>query len=213
MNFSPTTQLSEVAPPCLSGFENIGRYFDKTRSAWVAKVLPGDFYVSNNPSEVIATVLGSCVSACIRDPIAGVGGMNHFMLAESQGDPSKAWANAATRFGLHAMEQLINTIIKLGGEKSRFEIKIFGGGRIINAMRDIGGNNVAFVRSFLQAEHLRIKAEDVLGRQGRKLYYYPYTGRALVKTLPHIPQKTLAAQERQYAKKLAEPKSGEIELF
>src|SRR5262245_47024330 len=101
------------------------RFFDNTHSAWMVKVFPGEFYVTKQPDEIPVTVLGSCVSACIRDPVLGVGGMNHFMLAKSR---SGGWGNdpQSARFGNFAMEKLINELLKVGCSRERMEIKVFG---------------------------------------------------------------------------------------
>ncbi len=134
-------------------------------SSWNAKILPGEYYVTRS-EEVITTVLGSCISACIRDPSAQVGGMNHFMLPEdsSSGDGNR-WldpvAGLATRYGSHAMESLINELMKLGASRSRFEIKLFGAGRILASVTDVGARNIAFVHEYLKTEGLRALAEDL----------------------------------------------------
>lgn len=207
-HLDPSTQ----PPACLPGFDDIAHYFDRHRNAWVARVLPGEYYVTAG-EELIATVLGSCVAACIRDTRLGIGGMNHFMLATPGAAPSAAWADKATRYGLHAMEKLINGILRIGGNKVRLEVKIFGGGRILNEVRDIGGNNVRFVREFLAQEGLNVASEDVLGRRGRRLIYSPSNGKAFVKPLPHVPNDAVAKRDRKYSEQLREAPTGAIELF
>src|SRR5687767_8370950 len=111
--------------PAEAGFDSIQRFWDTATAAWTAKILPGEYYVTRH-DEIIATVLGSCISVCIRDPIAGVGGMNHFMLPEERvaRDYKDPLAGLATRYGSHAMERLINDLLKLGAQRSRFEIKM-----------------------------------------------------------------------------------------
>lgn len=136
------SEIMENAPPLLPGFENINRYWDAKHNIYAAKLLPGDFYVSLH-GELITTVLGSCVSACIRDPKSGVGGMNHFMLPDNQNQVSaKTWENTPvsdqTRYGNIAMERLINIVIASGGRKSDMEVKLFGGGKVLNIDADIG---------------------------------------------------------------------------
>lgn len=204
----------KIATPCMRGFERIGRFYDAKRKRWVAKILPGEFYVTA-ADEMLSTVLGSCVSACIRDPKLGVGGMNHFMLVNGLGsntDDRHSWG-ISTRYGLHAMEQLINQILSIGGDKQRLEVKIFGGGRILNRMRNIGGDNVRFVQQFLADEGIEIASQDVLGDVGRKLYYLPRSGRAFVKHLPHLHERSVLEQEKEYAETLTKTQSGDIELF
>ena len=118
------------------------------------KIGPGDYYVTAAANEFLVTILGSCVAVCMRDPVLGVGGMNHFLLAESA---SGEWGgmSAATRYGNHAMETLINDIIALGGVRSRFEVKVFGGGQVIDSSMPIGQNNVEFAERYLSNEACR----------------------------------------------------------
>jgi len=136
-------------PVAVRGFEHINRYWDHRHDMFAAKIKPGEYYVSLH-GEMIATVLGSCISACIRDPVSGIGGMNHFMLPDNSGHSSGTWENTAVsteaRYGNIAMERLINVIIANGGIRKNLEIKIFGGGKVLNLITDIGGNNIDFVK-------------------------------------------------------------------
>ena len=126
----PTHPLEKALP----GFDDVNRYWDKYHGKYVAKILPGECYVTTN-DELVATVLGSCVSACIRDKVFGIGGMNHFMLPEPS-EHSHGWGgdNLNTRYGNWAMEALINEILKRGGRRGTLEVKLFGGGQIIENM-------------------------------------------------------------------------------
>ena len=157
----------DQAPPLLPGFEHINRYWDARHNIYAAKLLPGDFYVSMH-GELITTVLGSCISACIRDPKTGVGGMNHFMLPEKRnGDLKQSWVDTPvsdqTRYGNIAMERLINLVLASGSRKQDIEIKLFGGGRVLDISTDIGGKNITYVRRYIAAEGLAIASEDVGG--------------------------------------------------
>jgi chemotaxis protein CheD len=140
------------APP-LPGFETIKRFWDKRRNTIIAKILPGEFYVSKS-NEIISTVLGSCISACIWDEVNGVGGMNHFLLPERGEHSGDAWGDSTsytTRYGNWAMEYLVNEVIKQGGTRNNIKAKIFGGGKIISAMtNDVGNGNVEFVLEYLK---------------------------------------------------------------
>ena len=138
-----------------------------------AKVQPGDYYITN-AHEAIYTVLGSCISACIRDPETGVGGINHFMLPIHHSDKgawSAAEVSSATRYGNYAMEHLINDIVSFGGVKSRLEIKIFGGGRMLAKMGDIGPDNIKFVRQYLKDEGLKVVGHHVGGDAPQNLLF------------------------------------------
>lgn len=182
----------------------------------VFKLLPGDFFVTRR-HEIFTTVLGSCISACIRDPVAGVGGMNHFMLPTggiSNEGVRLGRISAANCYGTYAMESLINALLKFGGEKRRFEVKIFGGAAVIPGMSDVGARNIAFAREFLQTEGLPIVAENVGGTFPRRINYLPRTGEVLMKRLRSIVDDAVVQRERDYASQITQaPAAGEIELF
>lgn len=204
-------------PPVLSGFEHINRYWDKMHNISAAKILPGEYYVTTH-NEVIVTVLGSCVSACIRDRIFGIGGMNHFMLPMTNPNSSDAWQNvnisAATRYGNFAMEHLINTILSNGGARKNLEVKVFGGGRILAQMTDIGSRNIAFVREYIATENLNLLAEDLGDSYPRKVMYNPITGKVKMKKLRSLHNNTVVERETEYMHKLdVEPVESEIDLF
>jgi chemotaxis protein CheD len=168
--------------------------------------------------EVITTVLGSCVSACIRDSRLGYGGMNHFMLPLDESQGQSAWgaaSSAATRYGNVAMERLINDILKLGGRRENLEIKLVGGGRVLAEMTtDIGARNIEFVRQYVAAEGFNVLGEDLGDVHPRRVVYFPQTGRIRVRKLTAGRDETLAARERQYLQQLdAKPADGEVELF
>lgn len=207
-----------VKPPkMLRGFEHVSRFWDRSRKEYMAKILPGEFYVSVE-REIIGTVLGSCVSACIRDPVFGIGGMNHFMLPTGGVVVNDQWRgthlNAATRYGTHAMEQLINIILKHGGRRENLEVKVFGGGRILRHMTDIGFRNIEFVREFIKTEGLNLVSEDLGDVHPRKVLYWPLTGRVLVKRLRSLHNDTIVQREESYLHTLEEkPSEGDVELF
>jgi len=201
--------------PALPGFEHVNRYWDKVNNSVAAKILPGEFYVTTQ-REIIATVLGSCVSACIRDPIFGVGGMNHFMLPMSitNGSWNGSEVNLATRYGNYAMEHLINEILKNGGIRQNLEVKIFGGARILKQMTDIGIKNIQFVRAYLNTENIDIVSEDVGDICPRKVQYIPATGKVRIKKLRSLHNDTISQREQKYIQEIeSTPADGEIDLF
>lgn len=162
---------------------------------------------------VVYTVLGSCISACIRDPIAGVGGMNHFMLPESAG---AGWdtASASMRYGNVAMERLINDILKRGGARERLEIKVFGGGNVMNGTTNIGHRNAEFVEEYLAAEGLPIAARHLRGNLPRRVHYFPATGKVMLLELQRSEQEEVVRSEHSYKHKIeVEPAAGSVELF
>ncbi len=204
-------------PPVEAGMEHINRYWDPVHQVFAAKILPGEYYVTRF-GETIVTVLGSCVSACIRDPGIGVGGMNHFMLPEAgvdytPGDMASGGSDS-TRYGTYAMEQLINDVLKCGGRRTHLEIKLVGGGRVLRHSSDIGAKNIAFARAFLEAEGFRVAGEEVGDIYPRKVYYFPDTGRVRVRKLRQVHNDTVIQRETAYQQQLQQtPVSGEVELF
>lgn len=202
-------------PLPLPGFEHIKRGWNDAYEANAARLNPGEYYVTKN-DECIYTTLGSCISACIRDRVTGVGGMNHFMLPASVGESGwkAAGLGSATRYGNFAMEHLINEIMKNGGSRQNLEVKIFGGGRIIANMTDVGMRNIAFVRDYIATEGLRVTSEDVGDVFPRMVVYFPLSGKVRVKRLRSLHNNTIVEQETRYLHTIEEkPVSGDIELF
>lgn len=201
----------------LPGFENINRFWDTKRQKILAKILPGEYYVTAG-DELIGTVLGSCVSACIRDRLFGTGGMNHFMLPVSA-ENGKGWGgmeliSSAARYGNYAMEHMINEILKNGGLRKNLEVKIFGGARVIEGLSDVGRGNIDFVREYLNVENLSVISEDLGGSYPRKIVYSPKTGKVWLKRLKKLGNDTLILRESDYQKKLCQDDiDGGIELF
>jgi chemotaxis protein CheD len=189
-------------------------YFDRTFNMEASKILPGEYYVTRR-GMVLVTVLGSCVAACIRDKTSGIGGMNHFMLPKSTHDKT-GWMSASARYGAYAMEVMINQILKQGAKRENLEAKLFGGGAVIKNMNtmNVGDNNAKFAQEYLRNERIPILAEDLLGIHPRKIYYFPATGKVLVKKLSNLPNDTVIVRELEYSKRLITTTTeGGIELF
>ncbi len=204
----------EPQPPCLDTFSHINRYWDRVHETWTAKILPGEYYVTTQPNEAVATTLGSCVSACIRDKVFGIGGMNHFMLPMKDDQASGAWMDSATRYGSYAMEHLINDILKNGGNRNNLEVKLTGGGKIIANMSDVGERNIQFVLDYLKLENIDIVVEDLGDIFPRKVMYYPASGRLRIKRLRTLHNETVYQREQMYKRELdVQPDAGDIELF
>lgn len=204
-------------PPVLPGFAHINRYWDPQQQCFAAKILPGQYYVTLH-DEMIVTVLGSCVSACVRDQVFGIGGMNHFMLPNEGKVPAikehSQILDEAARYGVYAMELLINEVLKNGGRRQNLEVKITGGGRMLAHLSDVGQSNIVFVRKFLATEGLEIAAEDVGDIFPRKVYYLPGTGKVKVKKLRSMHNDTVARREDAYLQDLQKQSvQGEVELF
>ena len=190
------------------------RYFDKQFNRAAAKLLPGEYQAAED-GLLLVTVLGSCVSACLRDRKTGISGMNHFMLPD-QGS-SNSDRQMPARFGTHAMELLINDMLKLGANRSTLEAKVFGGGNVIAGMTtvNIGQRNAGFVRAFLAQENIPIVAEDLGLDIARKIYFFTDSGKVMVKKIN--PQQTLVQEEESYRRRIdrdtEQKHGGDIDLF
>lgn len=190
------------------------RYYDPILKVNVVQVFQGDFFVSTRDGEMLATVLGSCVAACIRDPVAAVGGMNHFLLPDKGGDTNPDLPfSASLRYGSYSMEQLINGILAAGGRRERLEVKIFGGANVLAGLRGIGHQNADFIERYLKAEGFKVTAADLRGNLPRKVQYFPSSGVARVKQIEDASAKTVF--QRETAKKITavQTQAGSIELF
>ncbi len=189
-------------------------YFDNHFDLDAAKLLPGEYYVTGREM-VLVTVLGSCVSACIRDKLSGIGGMNHFMLPDASPDQDNP-VSASARYGAFAMEILINSLISMGAQRTLLEAKVFGGGNVLPGMTtmNIGQRNADFALDFLRAEKIRVVARDLIDVYPRKVYYFPKSGKVLVKKLRNVHNETIYEREIEYrARIVKEEVAGEVELF
>ncbi len=206
-----------MTAPSISEFINIKRYWDNEFDSVLARILPGEYYVTTE-SEGISTVLGSCISACIRDKESGVGGMNHFMLPETNAHKLSAGAEAvvgnATRYGNYAMEHLINMILANGGKRKNLEVKVFGGGKIISTLGDVGQRNVDFVLEYIDTEALTLISDDLGDIYPRKVIYFPKTGKVRMKKIKDLHNETIASREKQYRTSIKDVEvESDIELF
>ena len=183
-----------------SGLARPASYIDRNFQLPAAKIGPGEVYATQRDM-VIVTVLGSCVSACMRDPQTNVGGMNHFMLPYHAAEPQGPLSESA-RYGAYAMELLVNHMLSLGARRERIQAKIFGAGRIVPGMSDVGARNADFALEYLQREHIPVIAQDLGRDEASKVYFFPRSGRVLLKRLKQLPNDTVMRRERLYAEKL-----------
>ncbi|MBX2809460.1 MAG: chemoreceptor glutamine deamidase CheD [Cellvibrionaceae bacterium] len=195
----------------------VNRYWDSRNNVYCIKLLPGEYYYTNS-KEFISTTLGSCVSACIWDETNKIGGMNHFMLPLTEKNSVDiTWGSLpteATRYGNYAMEYLINEMIKHGADRKNFKLKVFGGGKIIAGLGDIGQRNIDFVLHYAQEEKLTIISKDLGDSYPRKILFDPQTGRAWMKKVVDDKEADLAKMEDNYRKDItSHPVSGEVDLF
>ena len=190
--------------------EPVARYFDKQFKVEAAKILPGQYHATPD-DVVIVTVLGSCVSACLWDPMRRIGGMNHFMLPGAAGGA----AVASATLGVYAMEVLINRLLKLGAERGRLQAKLFGGASVLEGMDalNIGTQNAGFALEFLAEERIPVAAQDLYDVCPRKVYFFPASGKVMVKRLEVLRNDTLERRERDYLARLERGHAGEVEIF
>lgn len=188
------------------------RYFDREFRIETVKILPGQYHAARNGA--VTTVLGSCVSTCLWDPVERIGGMNHFMLPGDNASPDSPWA-ASARFGVYAMEVLINEMAHLGADRRRLVAKVFGGARLLQGFEklDVGAKNSEFVLEFLRVEGIRVLAQDLLDVCPRKVHFFVDSGKVQVKRLSLSPVETVERREREYLKRLDQKASGDIEIF
>ena len=190
--------------------DEVLRYRDPQFQVPAAKLMPTQYLVVDDGTALV-TVLGSCVAACVRDPLLQLGGMNHFMLPEGQvGD------GAPARYGSYAMELLINELLKRGANRRRLEAKVFGGANVLKGFTSnpVGTHNAQFVIDYLAAEQIPVVAEDLRGIHPRKVWFFPQTGRVMVNRLPHAHDaEVLAAESAVRARLSHTPVSGGVELF
>lgn len=188
-------------------------YFDPYFATDAVKVLPGEFYVTQQDL-LLVTVLGSCVAACIRDKTLGLGGMTHFMLPTAEYD--RDLVGSSIRYGSHALEVLINELLKRGASRENLEAKVFGGGNVLAAdgSQVIGERNAEFVLGYLEAEKIPVVSQSLLGNYPQKVYFFPISGRVLVKKLKRLNNNTIFDREAQYYEQLLNVQvAGNIELF
>ena len=189
------------------------RYFDPRFEATIITVAPGEHEITSAKDEIVATVLGSCVSVCLRDSHSGVGGLNHFLLPKNNGGSD---SSAGERYGDTAMEVLINGLLKRGAKRANFEAKVFGGARVLSGatMLAIGDGNIAFVTEFLNREGIQTVSKDVGGTRSRRIHYQPSTGRAWVQHVQSSQKSTEHEQEVAYLNRLkTQPVAGEVEIW
>lgn len=167
-------------------------------------VIQGQFHVAEADDVVLTTILGSCVAACIRDPVARVGGMNHFLLPGATGDEG-------LRYGVQSMELLVNALLRKGARRDRLEVKLFGGAHLFDGLSDVGGQNSSFAERFVRDEGLNYVGGSLRGDRARRIQYWPTSGRARQILLAPTESRVFAAERRQPVAKTED--SGALELF
>lgn len=159
----------------------------------------GEYAVSDEADLMITTLLGSCVAVCLHDPGSNVGGMNHILLPEDTGG-----AATGASFGVNAMELLINGLIKLGADRKRLTAKVFGGSQMVKGLSNIGERNREFAMKFLDAEKIPCISESTGGVVGRRVQFWPHSGRARQKLMESVVNEPMPTPK---------PRTSDIELF
>jgi chemotaxis protein CheD len=192
----------------------LARYFDTRFQLEAVKILPGQCYAAQR-DVMIVTVLGSCVSACLWDAAGCIGGMNHFMLPGTTRNPGDV-ASVSARLGVYAMELLINQVVKLGAVRGKLVAKVFGGGKVLEGLDtlNVGDQNGEFVLDFLREEGIPVVAKDLYDVWPRKVYFFPKTGKVLVKKLRSLSNDTVGKREHDYYERINQVAAGgDFELF
>ncbi|WP_416307343.1 chemoreceptor glutamine deamidase CheD [Neptunicella sp. SCSIO 80796] len=190
------------------------RYYDRHFECDAVKILPGEYYATTE-NTLIVTVLGSCVSVCLRDAQRKIGGMNHFLLPSDE-NVSISSVSESARYGVFAMELLINQMLKLGADKRRLEAKVFGGGNVLKGLtiNNVGERNAEFVMDYLNAEHIPVLASDLLDKYPRKVYFFPDDGNVKVRKIKSLHNSTIIDRESEYRMRIRQAnKGGEVDLF
>ncbi len=175
---------------------------------WYVQLTLGDAYVTSEADEVLTTILGSCIATCVRDPQSGIGGMNHFLLPDSTGTDRDSRC-----YGVNAMELLINSILKQGGDRNVLEAKIFGGANVVAALSDVGSRNATFAKRFLTDEGITIVGIDVGGNAARKIQYSPRSGKAQRFLVRDTARQLVEQELRASRAPVAQPESSDVEFF
>lgn len=187
-------------------------YFEHKFNKNAAKILPGEYLVTGEDL-LLVTILGSCVAACIWDDQRQIGGMNHFLLPDTE---AAGAVSESARYGGFAMEILVNELLKAGASRRDLQAKVFGGGNVLQAFTKtaVGTRNAEFVREYLAAEKIPVIAEDLEGIHPRKVHFFPQSGRVMVKRLPHAHETAVVQEEKAYCSRLASQQvTGDVELF
>lgn len=192
------------------------RYFDRKVNAWIEQVNQGAIAVTGDDNVVLSTVLGSCIAACIRDPAIRVGGMNHFLLPVATTDISPVDAKSmALRYGNYSMDMLINEVLKRGGRRERLELKLFGGGNVMQriANMNVGHRNADFIEEYVRLEGLTLISADLRGEQARRVQYFPASGRARMMLISGGERETIFKREMWNRPRAETTDACDIELF
>lgn len=200
----------------------VNRFYHPQKKKHLVKVFPGGVYCSADDDEIICTGLGSCIAACIWDEECQLGGMNHFLLPFDSNAELRHWhpdelLSTASRYGSYAMEILINDLVSHGANRQQLKVKLFGGANLMGKFAMIGEKNIEFILSYVDQEKLNVIAEDLGGKEPRKVMFEPTTGRAWIRKIPFSEVNKIHHDEEKYAHQLDEEShknhDDDVELF
>jgi chemotaxis protein CheD len=176
-------------------------------------IVQGQQHVESDPNAMMTTILGSCIAACLWDPVRGIGGMNHFLLPGDENQmPDPGGTGSSARYGVHAMELLVNALLRRGAKRESLKAKLFGGARMIRGLTDIGEMNAAFAERFLLSEGIPVIGGSLRGNQGRRIQFWPVGGRARQVLLRPDTLTVFQAEYQAAAPKMV-AQTGTVELF
>ncbi len=192
--------------------------FDAKFNMEMVTIFPGEYHATRE-SRIIATVLGSCIAVAMFDPVKRISGMNHFMLPNTV-NKDNFFLSKSGKYGMFAMELLINDLLKLGGDRSHFKAKVFGGGSVLQRTEGftskVPENNIEFAFEYLKAEKIPVVARDVGGTEARKVFFFTDTAKIRLKRIAKTYVQPIESQEKRYLEKIRHRKDlegGEVTLF
>ncbi|HYG85990.1 MAG TPA: chemotaxis protein [Azospirillum sp.] len=204
----PSNRALRARHEAVAGAAN--RYRDQRLGAEIINIVVGGCVVTDAPDVIITTTLGSCVAACLFDPVAAIGGMNHFLLPDSGSDR----LSVSSRYGSAAMEQLINRLLSVTGRRDRLRAKVFGGASVATLTSGIGQRNVEFVMEYLATEGIPTMSWDVGGAAARAIRFYPASGRTQRRLIGDHQARDVMRSEASFMEHLRTTEiEGDVELF
>lgn len=171
--------------------------FNRKFNRDVYEIFAGDYYATNERNVILTTLLGSCVSVCLKDKISGVVAINHFMLPASIKRDEMIFSDDA-RYGMYAMEKMINDMMKLGARRTGLQAKVFGGGEVLGTkINNVSKSNIAFAMNYLKMEDIPILSYDVGGKFGRKLFFIANSFEVFIKKIGQDSKLAEAVREEE----------------
>lgn len=183
-------------PIVIKSPSHVHKHFDSKLNKMIVTLSPGGLYITNN-DELISTVLGSCISVCVRDTVNGIAAMNHFMVPDMSHENSQESNEELFRYGRYSMDYMLKQLYSLGAVTNMLEVKVFGGGAIISSVGDVGNDNINFINRYLINHQLISTNQDMGGELPRKVKFFVKTGKVYVKHMRALHKCVVAARENK----------------